>query len=119
MDTYRAADTEHILYRHPKGGCGRKVWRASVDTVTTWDGRRYVTDYTVVRVDGSTLVTRDRVAVHSRYGVCPSCGEQAVKGTTVRGTYSDKECDARCESATGPSCECRCKGENHGAGHGA
>ena len=23
-------------------------------------------------------------------------------------------CNARCMSATGPSCECRCRGENHG-----
>lgn len=26
------------------------------------------------------------------------------------------ECGARCRNSTGPSCECSCKGQNHGAG---
>lgn len=26
-------------------------------------------------------------------------------------------CDERCLRATGPDCECRCKGANHGLGH--
>ncbi len=26
-------------------------------------------------------------------------------------------CGARCTNATGPSCDCRCRGANHGAGH--
>lgn len=27
------------------------------------------------------------------------------------------ECDAKCMASTGPSCECKCKGANHGAAH--
>jgi hypothetical protein len=35
---------------------------------------------------------------------------------TVRGTVNEmKPCSARCASATGPSCECVCGGERHGA----
>lgn len=26
-------------------------------------------------------------------------------------------CGARCTNATGPSCDCRCRGANHGSGH--
>lgn len=34
----------------------------------------------------------------------------------VQGVYrADKPCTARCQSATGPSCECVCGGEQHGA----
>lgn len=28
-------------------------------------------------------------------------------------------CGARCTNATGPSCDCRCRGANHGSGHAA
>lgn len=36
----------------------------------------------------------------------------------VEGTYNpDRECNARCMGATGPSCDCTCGGENHGLGH--
>lgn len=27
------------------------------------------------------------------------------------------ECNAKCLASTGPACECKCKGANHGAGH--
>lgn len=26
-------------------------------------------------------------------------------------------CGARCTNATGPNCDCKCRGSNHGAGH--
>lgn len=43
------------------------------------------------------------------------CNRQ-LRAFVVQGRYSDKiECGPRCQSATGPSCECRCRGENHGA----
>jgi len=31
-------------------------------------------------------------------------------------TYTDSACDFKCTSARGPSCECKCRGENHGTG---
>jgi hypothetical protein len=50
--------------------------------------------------------------------VC-ACGH-SVHLKVLRGTRNaDKRCDARCMSATGPSCECACGGANHGAGHEA
>lgn len=49
------------------------------------------------------------------------CAIDGCKGTVtlkaVIGTTSAKECDARCINAKGPSCDCSCGGENHGAGH--
>jgi hypothetical protein len=46
---------------------------------------------------------------------CPECQSlRRVKVSRVAGLDSSKECNARCTGATGPSCECKCRGENHG-----
>lgn len=38
----------------------------------------------------------------------------------IEGTKNSKHvCGARCTNATGPNCDCRCKGQNHGSGLGA
>lgn len=37
---------------------------------------------------------------------------RALNAKTVKET---KVCDGRCRSATGPNCDCPCKGEQHGA----
>ena len=74
--------------------------RYSYDTPKT---RRYVI------VDG-------RRREHAPMEVC-TCGRD-VYPETVNGTMNpDVKCSARCQDATGPSCECSCGGENHGAGH--
>ena len=47
---------------------------------------------------------------------CPEHGVyrlQLVKGRLA----PDHKCDARCTTATGPSCDCSCGGENHGMAH--
>lgn len=45
-----------------------------------------------------------------------SCGK-SVALRPVRGTYNPaKECNAKCMSACGQTCECSCGGRNHGAG---
>ena len=42
------------------------------------------------------------------------CGNY-LRGRRIEGRYSDKtECGEKCQSATGPACECKCGGENHG-----
>lgn len=36
----------------------------------------------------------------------------------IRGHFSaSKKCDARCTGAVGPSCDCQCRGQNHGGRH--
>ena len=44
---------------------------------------------------------------------CPDCGSM-VKVERLYGTVSEMQCDARCEGAGGPSCDCACGGINHG-----
>lgn len=55
----------------------------------------------------------------SYVGPCPDCGQRKmIRGQAVRGTIAPSvRCDARCEGARGPNCECSCGGANHGAGH--
>jgi hypothetical protein len=44
------------------------------------------------------------------------CG-MYLRGDRIVGKHSDKrECGAKCTGATGPACECKCSGENHGVG---
>ena len=45
------------------------------------------------------------------------CGDHWVSLRRVlEGTKKSKhECGARCTNATGPSCDCRCRGKNHGS----
>jgi hypothetical protein len=52
--------------------------------------------------------TRDHVS-----RPCPDCG-QAVKVERLYGTVSEMSCNALCEGAGGPSCDCACGGVNHG-----
>lgn len=48
---------------------------------------------------------------------CPECGDYAT-AKVVRGVQvENKPCNARCEGAVGPACECECGGENHGGAH--
>lgn len=50
---------------------------------------------------------------------CSGCNK-VMTGQRIVGRYSDKtECGDKCTSATGPACECKCKGENHGIGAAA
>lgn len=48
----------------------------------------------------------------------PRCSEHprlVLRWRRIQGTHNPhKGCNARCEGATGPSCECECGGENHG-----
>ncbi len=46
------------------------------------------------------------------------CGDHWVVLRRVEeGTKASKhECGARCTNATGPNCDCRCRGKNHGSG---
>lgn len=46
---------------------------------------------------------------------CPECGTK-LYGKVIDGRHSEKMlCGPRCLAAKGPSCECSCAGENHGA----
>lgn len=54
-------------------------------------------------------------------GSCEACGGNIeylgrVERSRVVQDHEACACDARCTSSTGPSCSCRCGGENHGTG---
>lgn len=51
--------------------------------------------------------------------VCGACGGRMdwqgyVGRQGLYNTYTDSACDFQCTSARGPSCDCKCGGENHG-----
>jgi hypothetical protein len=49
---------------------------------------------------------------------CRQCGKM-VRVKQVQGKYNPGiECNAKCQAAKGPNCECRCKGLNHGSAWG-
>lgn len=52
---------------------------------------------------------------------CPACPDHGrLKWARIAGTYNaEVRCDARCEGARRPDCECSCGGANHGGRWGA
>ncbi len=71
-------------------------------------------DYVVVDDGGLAWTT---AAMGSDVSVVSGpCGDHRVSlHRVVEGTKRSKhECGARCTSATGPNCDCRCRGQNHG-----
>lgn len=52
-------------------------------------------------------------------GVTARHGGHVLSLVPVKGRRNlAKTCNARCEGATGPQCECSCGGDNHGQSHG-
>lgn len=46
----------------------------------------------------------------------PCDGHHCLLRRVMEGKKASKhECGARCTNATGPNCDCRCKGKNHGS----
>ena len=63
------------------------------------------------------------VKSETRYGKSPEflrheCGN-FLRGTAIIAKSGKQECGAKCTSAIGPACECKCKGEMHGIGSAA
>jgi hypothetical protein len=58
--------------------------------------------------DGRRLFNWSNGAMH-----CAEC-RRAIQWTPIAGRTSDMPCGEKCISATGPSCDCACGGENHG-----
>lgn len=57
---------------------------------------------------------------HEIVPIAHTCGRWAYTRPVVDGGKPDSKrhtCGARCTSATGPNCDCRCRGANHGADH--
>lgn len=120
MDTRSFQSTGHAIARCKAKACNtvRRVGFTVETTQRAYLGRLVETQ--TVSVDGGRVTAvRDRhaleCALYRHAGTCPVCsGAATVK--TIRGVLvADKACNARCMGATGPSCECSCAGQNHGA----
>jgi hypothetical protein len=77
-------------------------------------GKPY-TDYVIVTPEGNAYTCTEMGS--NPYFVKVRCGDHWMKLERVyEGKKESKhECGARCTNATGPSCDCRCKGARHGS----
>lgn len=66
----------------------------------------------------SVAASNERLPRGSKCGACGGCVSEMgqVSGCRITRTEMQCACDARCTGASGPSCDCSCKGENHGTG---
>lgn len=76
--------------------------------------------YFVRCLDCLAVVAIDVVAVPAAM-TCGACGGTVENMGRVQGkrvVFDDRACpcDTRCTSATGPNCDCSCRGKNHGSG---
>jgi hypothetical protein len=81
-----------------------------------WHGNR--AESVVLTAEGTVYRGADQGAHTTVLFV--ACGNHRAKLERV---YDDSkpgkprhECNAKCLASTGPACECRCRGRNHGAG---
>lgn len=114
--------TARIIYRCK---AHKTVIRQSFDQIVD---RQDIRPYRVLSVkfieQGTSNVLSTSYLPHVE---CPTCAEIASKmahpyvfsmrGEAVRGRVVESiKCGGKCLNAIGPSCDCSCGGENHGAG---
>lgn len=69
----------------------------------------------VVAIDGTVYSTRIIGDASLILKQC-ACSRYVLLRKVTEGTKGSKHtCGARCTSSTGPNCDCRCKGANHGS----
>jgi hypothetical protein len=123
MDT---TDTREVTFLGRCRGCKapargtlaeeRRSGTAQVRNRLGWTEERTVRSYRYPSEPGYQSFQSVRLEV--MFATC-ACGT-TVSMRRVVGTYSpDHKCGAKCRNATGPACECSCRGKHHGAGHGA
>lgn len=99
----------------------RVEFRTEIET-RAFDGRMSQRFY-VVEQSGRRWSYRgvNEIGYHLGRGFsCDSCGSDRYTFKIVDGRYSaGTECGPRCTNAVGPSCDCKCGGDNHAAGHGS
>lgn len=75
-----------------------------------------LSDYVIATHDGPVYTMGSMGSDASHVPV--RCGDHwcTLKRVTEGTKHSKHECGARCTNATGPNCDCKCKGKNHGSG---
>lgn len=120
MDTRSFQSTGHAIARCKAKACNAvRRFAFTVETTQRAYLGRPVETQTVSVDGGNPINVRDRHGFESvlyrHAGTCPTCSGPATV-RPVRGVLvADKTCDGRCMGAFGPSCECSCAGQNHGA----
>lgn len=77
-------------------------------------------DAAVVGADGLLYTTRTLNGHEAVLTGCGGCDRWVIVRKVRDGGKPDSrrhKCNAVCTNATGPNCDCRCRGENHGSGH--
>lgn len=98
------------------GRCKRCGQKASVFLVALKPPVAPGTGDVAVDESGIELSFRDGYWVAVPH-TCSGGETRTIKLTRVKGVYNPgRECNAKCLSAIGHDCECRCGGKNHGAG---
>lgn len=78
-------------------------------------------------IDETVVVTGQQCYRTAGHGTDPtvlfiSCCDARVKLAhvvdTAKPNRARHECNAKCLASTGPNCQCKCKGANHGASYG-
>jgi hypothetical protein len=115
--------TARALVRCSRKGCRqtRRVDFATVTELRAYQGRPHERRY--VETSRGNASYRDRydlARILTNGFQCAGCGGTRFDFNIIRGSFSEAvKCGPRCTGAVGPSCECACGGENHGAGHAA
>lgn len=80
-------------------------------------------DAAVLGADGLLYTTRV-LNTHEIVLVLHDCAPGRIRWVFARPVFDGGKqyskrtaCSARCTGATGPACDCRCRGANHGSGH--
>lgn len=105
------------IKRH--GDCKLSAVRATARIVRTPVRPGYSTSEFVCTADSRDDITFECVGGWNTWTAtipCTTCDKRyRVYGKTINGKVNhNKPCTPKCESATGPDCECHCGGENHG-----
>lgn len=89
-------------------GCGRGIHAEGRTISVELDGQ--------IRGHRQALLAGDRVCLEWGAGYlvgCP-CGKRGTVKRIIGKRGRNHECNAKCLASTGPSCECKCRGANHG-----
>ena len=92
---------------------GQPTLDLDLPDVIEHDHRRYIGRCPVA---GCKTNPRSTTTPHATEHRCPRHG-RSFRWELVQGAYSHGiRCDARCQYARGPHCDCSCAGANHGRG---
>ena len=95
---------------HKVEGELKAAWAPEQKFPGAYSARAAHTDYVVKTTDGRLFTVNGNMNVPVRCGDHWCTLKRVIEGTKK----SKHECGARCTNATGPNCDCRCKGKNHG-----